>query len=158
MSVVHQGRGRLRVRVPTTARVDGLVEAVLAIPGVRAASWSPRTRGLLVLHDEGDTAAILETVARHARIQRFAERSSPAATAARPTLAAATGSVFGEIDARVTRATRGLVTLGSLVPLALTVWAGREILRGRAAPLAWSSALWYAHGLFRDYSVPSRED
>jgi hypothetical protein len=44
------------------------------------------------------------------------------------------------------------------VPLALTIWAGREILRGHAAPLAWSSALWYAHGLFRDYSVPSRED
>jgi hypothetical protein len=157
VSVVHQVRGRLRVRVPTTARVDGLVEAVLAIPGVRAASWSPRTRGLLVLH-EGDTAAIVEIVARHAGLERVADRPSPPASAARPTLAAVTGSVFGEIDARVTRATRGLVTLASLVPLALTIWAGREILRGHAAPLAWSSALWYAHGLFRDYSVPSRED
>jgi hypothetical protein len=23
------------------------------------------------------------------------------------------------------------------------------------APLAWSTALWYAHGLFRDYSLPA---
>ena len=39
----------------------------------------------------------------------------------------------------------------------LTLWAARELLRGRTAPLAWSSALWYAHGLFRDYALPTRE-
>lgn len=158
MSVVHQVRGRLRVRVPATARVDGLVESVLAMPGVRAASWSPRTRSLLVLHDDADTRAILEMIARHAGVDRFADRPSAAPSAAAPTLAAATSAVFGQIDARVSRATRGLLTLGSLVPLALTVWAGREILRGHAAPLAWSSALWYAHGLFRDYTLPARDD
>lgn len=157
MSVVHQVRGRLRVRVPSTARVDGLVEAVRALRGVHAASWSPRTRGLLVLHDEADRAAILDTIARHAGVERFADPPAPAA-AARPTLAGTASTVFGEIDARVSRATRGLLTLGSLVPLALTVWAGREILRGRTAPLAWSSALWYAHGLFRDYNVAARDD
>ena len=67
-------------------------------------------------------------------------------------VAAAASSVFAEVNARVTRATGGLLTLGTLVPLALTVWAGREILRGRTAPLAWSSALWYAHAVFRDYN------
>jgi heavy-metal-associated domain-containing protein len=159
VSVVHQVRGRLRVRVPSTARVEGLVEAVLAMPGVRAASWSPRTRGLLVLHDEAaDTESILATIARHAGVEHLAEPASAAAGGARPTLAAATSSVFGEVNARVTRATGGLLTLGALVPLALTVWAGREILRGRTAPLAWSTALWYAHGLFRDYNLPSRDD
>jgi hypothetical protein len=158
VSVVHQVRGRLRVRVPPAARVDGLVESVLAMAGVRAASWSPRTRGLLVLHDDADTAAILETIARHAGVEQFADRSSPAANATTPTLSAATSAVVGQIDARVGQVTRGLLTLGSLVPLALTVWAGREILRGRAAPLAWSSALWYAHGLFRDYTLAARDD
>lgn len=158
MSVVHQVRGRLRVRVPPAARVDGLVDAVLALPGVRAASWSPRTRGLLVLHDNADTAAILDTIARHAGVGRVADGSASAPNGAPPTLAAAATSLFGEVNARVSGATRGLVTLGSLVPLALTVWAGREILRGRTGPLAWSTALWYAHGLFRDYNVPSREE
>jgi hypothetical protein len=159
VSVVHQVRGRLRVRVPSTARVEGLVEAVLGMPGVRAASWSPRTRGLLVLHDDADTEAILDTIARHAGVERFGD-ASPAAAAAgtRPTLAATTTAVFSEMNARVSRATGGLLTLGVLVPLALTLWAGREILRGRTAPLAWSTALWYAHGLFRDYNVPSRDD
>ena len=157
MSVVHQVRGRLRVRVPSEARVEGLVEAVLALPGVRAASWSPRTRGLLVLHDDADPAAILDTIARHAGVERPAEPAADAVNGARPTLAAATTAVVGEINARVTRATGGMLTLGALVPLALTLWAGREILRGRTAPLAWSTALWYAHGLFRDYNVPSRD-
>ena len=32
---------------------------------------------------------------------------------------------------------------------------GRRGGRGRAAPLSWSSALWYAHGLFRDYNLPA---
>lgn len=158
MSVVHQVRGRLRVRVPATARVDGLVEAVLALPGVRAASWSPRTRGLLVLHDEADATAVLDTIARHAGIEPLDTRPSAGANGTQPTLAAATSGVVGQIDARVSRATRGLLTLGSLVPLALTVWAGREILRGRTAPLAWSSALWYAHGLFRDYTMAAPEE
>jgi hypothetical protein len=144
--------------VPPAARVDGLVDAVLALPGVRAASWSPRTRGLLVLHDNADTAAILDTIARHAGVARVADGSASAPNGAPPTLAAAATSLFGEVNARVSGATRGLVTLGSLVPLALTVWAGREILRGRTGPLAWSTALWYAHGLFRDYNVPSREE
>jgi hypothetical protein len=110
-----------------------------------------------VLHDDADPAAILDTIARHAGVERPAEPAADGANGARPTLAAATTAVVGEINARVTRATGGMLTLGALVPLALTLWAGREILRGRTAPLAWSTALWYAHGLFRDYNVPSRD-
>jgi hypothetical protein len=158
VSVVHRVRGRLRVRVPPTESVEGLVEAVRGIPGVRAASWSPRTRGLLVLHeDDADTGLILETIARHTGVERLAE-PPVAPPNGRPTVAAATIAVFADLNARVTRATGGLLTLGALVPMALTVWAGREILRGRTGPLAWSTALWYAHGLFRDYNVPSRHD
>jgi hypothetical protein len=128
------------------------------MPGVRAASWSPRTRGLLVLHDNADTAAIVDAIARHAGLDRVDDRPAAPTNGARPTLAAAASSLFGEVDARVSGATRGLLTLGSLVPLALAVWAGREILRGHTAPLAWSTALWYAHGLFRDYNLSPRDE
>ena len=134
------------------------MEAVRGIPGVRAASWSPRTRGLLILHeDDADTDAMLDAIARHTGVEHV-DAPSRVPTDAPKSVAAATTAVFGELNARVTRATGGLVTLGTLLPLALTLWAGREILRGRTAPLAWSSALWYAHGLFRDYGLPSRDD
>jgi hypothetical protein len=66
--------------------------------------------------------------------------------------------MFGEIDERVRHASRGLVGLGGLLPVALTAWAIAELARGRAAPLAWSSALWYAHGLYRDYQEPVTRD
>ena len=66
--------------------------------------------------------------------------------------------LFGEVDERVQHATRGLVGLSGLLPVALTAWALAEVVRGRAAPLAWTSALWYAHGLFRDYQVPVKPD
>jgi hypothetical protein len=64
---------------------------------------------------------------------------------------AVTGTV-GALDARVRLATGGIAGLGTLIPLALALWAARELMLGRVGPLSWSSALWYAHGLFRDYS------
>ena len=66
--------------------------------------------------------------------------------------------MLGEVDQRVQRTTRGLVGLGTLLPVVLATWALAEVVRGRAAPLSWSSALWYAHGLFRDYQVPAARD
>jgi heavy-metal-associated domain-containing protein len=155
VSVVHRIPGRLRVRIPTAARAEGLVDAIRAVPGVRAVTWSPRTRSLLVLHDvDADADTIVSRIAEHAGVESVAI----APQTGRPTLAGAVTSVFGETDARVARASRGLLTLGTLVPLVLIMWAGREILRGRAAPLAWSSALWYAHGMFRDYNRASQDD
>ncbi len=58
------------------------------------------------------------------------------------------------MDRRVRRATRDMIGLGGVVPAALAIWAVRELMLGRTAPLAWSTALWYAHGLFRDYNTP----
>ena len=55
-------------------------------------------------------------------------------------------------------ATHGLLGLGGLFPVALTAWAMAEVVRGRVAPLAWSSALWYAHGLFRNDQLPAARD
>jgi hypothetical protein len=38
-----------------------------------------------------------------------------------------------------------------LLSIALLFWAARQLLRGPVTALSWTSALWYAHGLFRDY-------
>jgi hypothetical protein len=159
VQVVHQVPGRLRVRVPAGARADGLAEAVAELPGVISAAWSPVTRGLLVRYDPdaADESAIVAAIAEHAQVD--VEMPAPPETNGhRPTLAGTVTSVVGDLDARIARTTQGAVGLGVLVPVALTLWAGLEILRGRAAPLVWSSALWYAHGLFRDYVVSPRED
>ena len=72
------------------------------------------------------------------------------------TFAAGVTETFAELDRRVQRTTRGLLGLGVLAPLALAGWAVREIALGRATPLRWSSAVWYAHGLFRDYGGTPR--
>lgn len=157
LTVVHGVPGRVRLRVPPPARAEGLVETVRAIPGVRSAAWTPRTRSLLVLYDADATAAgaIVGAVAEHTGLDAM---PLPAADGARPTLARAISTLARDVDARVTRASRGILTLGTFVPLALTAWAVREVLRGRTAPLAWSTALWYAHGLFRDYNAASPAD
>jgi len=44
-----------------------------------------------------------------------------------------------------------LFDLPIVLSVGLVLWAGRQLLRGPITPLAWTSALWYAHGLFRDY-------
>ena len=74
------------------------------------------------------------------------------------TLVRGVREMFGEVDQRVQSATRGLIGLGGLFPVALTAWAVAEVVRGRVAPLAWSSALWYAHGLFRNDQLPAARD
>ena len=158
LEVVHRIPGRLRVRVPAAGDTEGLSEAVAALPGVTSATWSPLTRGLLVLYDRerADEAAIVAAVADHAQLD-VSSPAEPSANGHRPTLTGTVTSLFGAVDARVTGATRGAITLGVLVPAMLTLWAAREIVSGRAAPLRWSSALWYAHSLFRDYALPHRE-
>jgi hypothetical protein len=158
LTVVHHVAGRLRLRVPAVARTDGLADTMTALPGVLSAAWSPRTRGLLILYDRAvaDAMAIVDAVAEHTGAEPTAPSAPP--NGARPTLASAVTALAQDVNARVTRASGGLVTLGVLVPLALTAWAAGEVLRGRTGPLAWSTALWYAHGLFRDYSVSSGQD
>jgi hypothetical protein len=153
LTIAHDVPGRLRLRVSPGVSTDGLAERVTTVPGVRSAVWSPRTRSLLVLYDAdaGDTATIVETVALHTATPQAAIARPPAREPA--TLAAGMTTLARDLDARVTRLSGGVLTLGALVPLALTAWAARELLRGRTGPLAWSTALWYAHGLFRDYNL-----
>ena len=159
LEVVHRIPGRLRVRIPESGESAGLTDAVSALAGVTSVAYSPLTRGLLVLYDRerADEAAIVSAIADHAALDVMASAEPQSSNGDRPNLATTVASVFSAVDARVTGATGGALTLGVLVPAVLTLWAARELFRGRAAPLAWSSALWYAHGLFRDYASPHRE-
>jgi hypothetical protein len=162
LKVAHDIPGRLRLRLPVGAPTEGLEATVAAAPGVTGSTWSPRTRSLLVLYDprHGDRDAIVDAAARVTGLEPPPEGAAHGVGTAlvRPapgaTFGLAVREMFGEIDQRVQRASRGLVGLRGLFPVALTAWAATEVVRGRAAPLAWSSALWYAHGLFRDYEVP----
>jgi len=159
LEVIHHIPGRLRVRIPPGVDAPGLTDAISALPGVTSVVWSPLTRGVLVLYDRErvEEAAIVSAIADHAELDVTSPTESRSANGERPKLATTVTSLFSAVDARVTGATGGALTLGVLVPAVLTLWAARELLRGRAAPLAWTSALWYAHGLFRDYALPRRE-
>ena len=162
--IVHDVPGRLRVRLPAEAAGAGVAEAMRQEPGVVDCTWSPRTRGLLVRYraDESDGATLAAAVARRAgtEVPRHgagagADRADGAPGA---TLETGLREAARTLDAGVQRATRGAVGLSGLVPLALVGWALAELVRGRGAPLAWSSALWYAHGLYRDYAAPPPQD
>jgi len=164
--IVHDIPGRLRFRLSTAVDAASIAEGIQQLEGVRSCTWSPLTRSLLVSYEPRQTtaAAIAHAVPDVAtRDDVEMAQTSPANNGAAPpgeasareltplTVAKAVTGAVGALDARVRNATGGIAGLGTLLPLALVVWAAREVLQGRAGPLRWSSALWYAHGLFRDY-------
>jgi hypothetical protein len=163
--IAHEMPGRVRLRIDAPIAPEDVVAAVRALSGVQRAEWSPRTRGLLVLYTPGSTSAgaIVDAVHEAAALDpprrpgpEPPDAAEGTATARPPaTLAAAVIATGRELDRAVRLASAGAVGLGGVVPAALVLWALLEIGRGRTAPLAWSSALWYAHGLFRDYNAPS---
>jgi hypothetical protein len=164
LRVVHSSQGRLRIRVPPAVPAEDLATAVSREPGVVGSRWSARTRSLLVLYrpDLADAGALTDAVAR-----LTGARSAPASNglghepgAAGPGTALTGGlrDAARVLDHGVQRATRGALGLAALLPVALIGWALVEVMRGRTGPLAWSTALWYAHGLYRDYSLPPSRD
>jgi hypothetical protein len=158
LAVVHSIPGRLRVRLPPNARTQALQEAVGRLPGVTQCRWSPRTRSLLALYrpEEVGTEVLVDSIAAQADVDVSPAAIEPESNGhgGSPAVAALVQAVGG-LNQRVRRATGGRITLGVLIPLALTLWAIRDATRGPLRPLPWSTALWYAHGLFRDYNLPS---
>ncbi len=158
MRIVHQIPGRLRLRVPESVDGARLAETLERLPGVHSAVWSDRTRSLLIVHDAEPSSAeaIIEALDEHGPVAAPLPGVPAAPDDSRTVLARAVSDGFAELDGRVTRATRGVVGLGGLVPILFLLWAARELALGRPARLAWTNALWYAHGLFRDYNAPRR--
>ena len=153
--VEHTLPGRLRLRLPRDADLERLTQALGARPGVAAAIGSPVTGGVLVRFDPAriDTGALLDVLASHS-LEALAPEGAPSSG----TLAEAVTGALRSLDAKVKGSTRSAVGLGTLLPLGLVAWAAGEIARGRGTPLAWSSALWYAHGVFRDYNREATRD
>jgi len=156
LAVAHAMPGRIRLRLPVPAQTSDLVEVVSATAGVTDCAWNERTRGLLVHYrpEETTSGAIIEAIVAHAGVA--APDHDGAADGAQTPVAEVITSTVTQLNGRVVRATGGRLDLGVLVPLALGAWAFRQVLRPQAAPLSWSSALWYAHGLFRDYAARHR--
>ncbi len=158
LAIMHDIPGRLRVRLPAGARTEGVAEAVARLPGVADIRWSPGTRSLLALYRAGevDVDNLVESIAAQAGVE--VAPTAPAASGktngrAPTAVAGAVIETVGSLNRRITGATGGALSLGLLVPLALTLWAVRDIIRGPIRSLPWSTALWYAHGLFRDYNL-----
>lgn len=162
LRVVHSSPGRLRVRVPPAVPAQDLAAGVLQEPGVVGSRWSGRTRSLLVLYraDEASADTLTDAVARLTGTRREMASNGHEPVSAEPgaTLSGGLRDTARLLEQRVQRATGGVLGLGSLLPAALIGWALVEVVRGRTGPLAWSTALWYAHGLYRDYSLPPTRD
>jgi hypothetical protein len=159
IQVVHDIPGRLRLRLPHPAHTEGLREAVGTQPGVTDCTWSPRTRTMLLRYQPATATAtaLIDSVARHTGLEGPPPAGGTPANHSPGVAAFGVSEMFDELDRRVRRGTGGRAGLGGLIPLALVAWAVTELIRGRSAPLAWSSALWYAHGLYRDYNMAPRE-
>lgn len=163
LAILHDITGRLRIRLPAGARTQGIADAVSRLPGVAACHWSPRTRSLLTLYRPGEVVVddLVASIAAHADVDLAPEAASHSAGGNGHAPSAVAGAVietFGSLNRRVARATGGSLTLGLLVPVALTLWAVRDATRGPMRALPWSTALWYAHGLFRDYNLTPGPD
>jgi len=156
--VVHDIPGRLRLRLPPGASTSGLQDAIDGLNGAQSSVWSPRTRSLLIRYDADvlTPAEIAQAVAEHADVDPPASSPDARAEEGRSPVAAAIVETFNGVNERVARRTRGRLDFGMLVSVGLVLWAGRQLLRGPVTSLSWTSALWYAHGLFRDYTAPPR--
>jgi hypothetical protein len=147
----------MRFRGPARSMSEELVEAVGGLTGVQGCHRSTRTGSLLVTFDPNTITAdaIAEAVVEHAGIGEklvdLARDGAPRASNGQGAFAAGVTQTVSALDQQLQRKTRGFIGLSGLVPGMLILWAVRQIALGRANPLSWTSALWYAHGIFRDY-------
>jgi hypothetical protein len=155
--IVHDIPGRLRLRLPPATTGAGLGDVVDRLNGAQSSLWSPRTRSLLIRYDPSvlTPAEIVRAVAEHAELDVPADDAIRDAGERGP-VGRAVVDVFNGLNDRVANRTRGRLDLGLLVSAGLVLWAGRQLLRGPVTSLSWTSALWYAHGLFRDYTARER--
>ncbi len=148
LHVVHSIPGRLRVRLPTNAHVPGLEEQLLAHSGVRAARHSPRTRSVVIQYHPEDTTVktLLDALSAITGIEAdagFEVGDLP--------LSQSITHAVSRVNTALTRHTANQIDLPTLLALSLGGWAVLQIVRGRARPLPWPTALWYAYELFRHH-------
>jgi hypothetical protein len=177
--IVHRSPGRLRVRVidlrENTERAGEIVERLSALQGVTRIETKAETGSVLVLFDRDafDEERFIQA-AREAELFSVSadppmetspeEEGSGRRRRARGAVAPEGGSrgqaVYGAWErgnSTVAWATGGLLDLGTLIPLAMVLWAVRQIVLER--PLArtpWYTLLWYAFGVFTRFNQAPR--
>ena len=157
LAIAHDIPGRLRLRVPPVAEAGTLAETIGRQDGVVSCQWAPRTGSLLIRYQPALVSAdeLVEAVASHMGIEiADADTGASSASGETPPLGAVVTGAVTEVNVRLSRATAGRLNLALALPIGLTVWALFDVMRGPIRPLAWTTALWYAHGLFRDYALP----
>jgi hypothetical protein len=154
LQIVHSIPGRLRVRLPTNARVPGLEERLLAHSGVRTARHFPRTRSVVIQYHPEETTA--ETLL-HALTAIAGVESDTGFEVGDLPLSESITRAVSYANTALTRRTANQIDLPTLLALSLGGWAVLQLVRGRARPLPWPTALWYAYELFRHRGQGGRQ-
>jgi hypothetical protein len=151
--LVHDLPGRTRWRVLSRRRDAGwfqrVEESLRAMEGVREVSVNAVTGSVLVIH--GSSALELGRKARDAGLFHIAPGVPATALATRPTRSVALQ--LGNLDARLQRSTDGAIDLKTAAFMALTLFAGLQMVRGRVMPAAMT-LLVYAERLL-EWEEPS---
>jgi hypothetical protein len=160
--VVHRSPGRLRVRIAALREDPDLVgrvrEQFTTFPGVTRVETTPETGSLLVSYEPAEFSE--ERFAATARDTGLFDLSPPLPEPAiqgqprpRGARGAAVYAGWERANRWVEQVTGGVFDLRVLVPLALVVWAVRQILVERpAVRTPWYTLLWYAFGLFTRFN------
>ena len=149
LAVVHNISGRLRVRLPAGTDAAGLVKHMRTHEGVSSCRFDARTRSLLIEYRPGEVA--LESILNQVRSITGAETDpEESAEIVPPTpLSKVVKGALSDLNLRISDRTARQLNVRMIVAASLSAWAVGQIVRGRAKPLEWSTALWYAYELFR---------
>ena len=151
--VVHDIPGRLRVRVAAYADTAALETTLRKQPGVQSCRRSAQSL-LIVYRSRETTADRLMKIIASSLTGRLIRGTSTETAGDNVPMSRMIIQALESINAGITRATGNNFDVRTLLALALAAWAGRQILRGEGPQgVPWSTALWYAYGLFRHHNA-----
>jgi hypothetical protein len=130
-------------------------ERLSGVPGVSRIETAPDTGSVLVLFEPSRfDEEHLASAAREADL--FHLDLSPTVTGEGLPPDGLLRGVWQRANAAVNQRSRGPFDLRTLVPLALVVWAVRQILtEPRLARTPWYTLLWYAWGIYTRFTPPT---
>ena len=149
LAVIHSIAGRLRIRLPVGAAGAVLEKHLRGHEGVTSCHYDPRTRSLLIQYRAGEVA--VETLLNEVRSITGAEADpEESADIVPPTpLSKVIRDAVSRLNLQVSDRTVRQLNVRMIVAMSLALWGLQQIVRGRAKPLEWSTAFWYAYELFR---------
>jgi copper chaperone CopZ len=161
--IVHRSPGRLRVRVERARHdaehVQRIVERLSSVPGVTRIETRPDTGSVLVLFEPSRfDEEHLASAAREADLFQLSVEPSEASEPQEAQPRGGIGRAFWErANVAMNQRSQGPLDLRTLLPLALAVWALRQILTERpVVRTPWYTLLWYAWGLYTKFNPPAK--